>query len=184
MTFTPLTIAGVWLHTPKVWLDERGSFHEVFKISQIRSQLGRDFDVKQVNQSVSSKGVIRGIHWTDSPEGQAKYVSCPKGSLWDVVVDLRPESATYGKWDARVLSAKNGDSLLISEGIGHGFLALEDGTVANYLCTSEFNPTADKTINPQDPNLAIDFQSIAQEFGISEFQLSPKDSEAGGFQPK
>jgi dTDP-4-dehydrorhamnose 3,5-epimerase len=184
MTFTPLKIAGVWLHTPKVWLDERGSFHEVFKISQISEQLGRDFQVKQVNQSVSSKGVIRGIHWTDSPEGQAKYVSCPKGSLWDVVVDLRPGSETYGQWDARLLSAENGDSLLISEGIGHGFLALEDGTVANYLCTSEFNPTADRTINPQDRNLAIDFQLIAREFGINEFQLSSKDSKARGFQPK
>ncbi len=184
MTFTPLNIAGVWLHTPKVWPDERGSFHEVFKLSQISSQLGRDFKVKQVNQSVSSKGVIRGIHWTDSPEGQAKYVSCPKGSLWDVVVDLRPESATYGKWDARVLSAENGDSLLISEGIGHGFLALEDGSVANYLCTSEFNPTADKTINPLDSALSIDFELIGQDFGISNYLLSPKDAEASGFQPK
>lgn len=184
MAFTPLKIAGVWLHTPTIWPDERGTFHEVFKVSQIREQLGRDFMVKQVNQSLSSRGVIRGIHWTDSPEGQAKYVSCPKGSLWDFVVDLRPDSMTYGKWEARLLSAENGYSLLISEGIGHGFLALEDGTIANYLCTSEFNPSADKTINPQDPTLAIDFSVIAREFGIHEFLLSPKDSEAGGFQPK
>jgi len=184
MTFTPLKIAGVWLHTPKVWTDERGAFHEVFKLSQISKQLGRDFQVKQVNQSVSSKGVIRGIHWTDSPEGQAKYVSCPKGALWDVVVDLRPESETYGTWDARLLSGENAASMLISEGIGHGFLSLDDGTVANYLCTSEFNPTADKTVNPQDPTLAIDFRLIGQQFGVRKFLLSPKDSEAGNFQPK
>ena len=184
MTFTPLKIAGVWLHTPKIWPDDRGTFHEVFKLSLISQQLGRDFQVKQVNQSTSAAGVIRGIHWTDSPEGQAKYVSCPKGSLWDVVVDLRPNSETYGQWDARTLSAENGQSLLISEGIGHAFLALEHGTVANYLCSSEFNPGADKTINPLDSQLAIGFLEKASEFGIDGLILSPKDLEGAVFQPK
>jgi dTDP-4-dehydrorhamnose 3,5-epimerase len=184
MTFTPLKIEGVWLHTPKVWPDERGTFHEVFKLSLISERLGRDFKVKQVNQSTSAAGVIRGIHWTDSPEGQAKYVSCPKGALWDVVVDLRPDSATYGQWDARILSEGNGHSLLISEGIGHAFLTLEGGTVANYLCTSEFNPGADRTINPLDSRLAIGFLQKALEFGIMELNLSPKDSAGSPFQPK
>jgi dTDP-4-dehydrorhamnose 3,5-epimerase len=184
MTFTPLSIDGVWLHTPKVWPDERGTFHEVFKLSQLSEQLGRDFQVRQVNQSTSSAGVIRGIHWTDSPEGQAKYVSCPKGALWDVVVDLRPSSATYGQWDTRLLSEANGQSLLISEGIGHAFLALENGTVANYLCTSEFNPDADKTIAPLDSNLAIRFLQKANEFGIQNLIFSPKDAGGAPFQPK
>jgi dTDP-4-dehydrorhamnose 3,5-epimerase len=184
MSFTPLSIEGVWLHTPEVWPDERGTFHEVFKLSQISEQLGRDFQVKQVNQSTSAAGVIRGIHWTDGPEGQAKYLSCPKGSLWDVVVDLRPSSRTYGQWDARMLSEANGQSLLISEGIGHAFLALEEGTVANYLCTSEFNPDADKTINPMDSNLSIGFLAKANEFGIHDLILSPKDASGSAFQPK
>jgi dTDP-4-dehydrorhamnose 3,5-epimerase len=184
MSFTPLKIEGVWLHTPKFWPDERGTFHEVFKLSQISEQLGRDFKVKQVNQSTSAAGVLRGIHWTDSPEGQAKYVSCPKGALWDVVVDLRPSSVTYGEWDARLLSEENGESLLISEGIGHAFLALENGTVANYLCTSEFNPAADKTINPMDPVLSIGFLDIAREFGIQKLKISTKDEDGSAFQPK
>jgi len=184
MSFTPLKIEGAWLHTPKVWPDDRGTFHEVFKVSLISEQLGRNFQVKQVNQSTSSAGVIRGIHWTDSPEGQAKYVSCPKGALWDVVVDLRLDSKTYGDWDARLLSASNGNSLLISEGIGHAFLALEDGTVANYLCTSEFNPEADKTINPLDPQIAIPFLEKATEFDIAKLILSSKDSGGSVFQPK
>jgi dTDP-4-dehydrorhamnose 3,5-epimerase len=166
MTFTPLKIEGVWLHTPMVWPDERGAFHEVFKLSNISEQLGREFEVKQVNQSQSLAGVIRGIHWTESSEGQAKYVSCPKGALWDVVVDLRPDSPTYGHWEARTLSEENGHSLLISEGIGHAFLSLEDGTVANYLCTTEFNPAADKTISPLDPVLSISFLKKAKEFGF------------------
>lgn len=184
MTFTPLKIEGVWLHTPKVWPDDRGSFHEVFKLSLISEQLGLEFQVKQVNQSTSAAGVLRGIHWTDGPEGQAKYVSCPKGALWDVVVDLRPDSETYGQWDARTLSAENGQSLLIFEGIGHAFLALENGTVANYLCTSEFNPAADKTISPLDPMLDVSFSQIAQENGIQKLIMSPKDREGSAFQPK
>ena len=176
-----MAIAGAWVHTPKVWPDERGTFHEVFKLSAISEQLGRLFTVKQVNQSLSSKGVIRGIHWTDSDEGQAKYVSCPAGALWDVVVDLRPESSTYGKWDAVLLSAENRLSVLISEGLGHGFLSLEHGTIANYLCSSAFNPTADKTISPLSPRLAIDFNAASIGSGIQEFLLSPKDSEAPTF---
>jgi dTDP-4-dehydrorhamnose 3,5-epimerase len=181
VTFTPMAIAGAWVHTPKVWPDERGTFHEVFKLSAISEQLGRNFTVKQVNQSLSSKGVIRGIHWTDSEEGQAKYVSCPAGSLWDVVVDLRPESATFGKWEAVLLTAENKKSVLISEGLGHGFLALEDGTIANYLCSSEFDPAGDKTLSPLSPKLSIDFQSIAANHGLDAFLLSPKDSEAEYF---
>lgn len=179
-----MAIAGAWVHTPKVWPDERGTFHEVFKLSAISEQLGRTFTVNQVNQSLSGKGVIRGIHWTDSAEGQAKYVSCPAGSLWDVIVDLRPESSTYGKWDAVLLTAENRLSVLISEGLGHGFLSLEDGTIANYLCSSEFNPAGDKTISPLSPNLAIDFNSTALGFGIQGYLLSPKDAEAPAFQPK
>ncbi len=184
MAFTPLKIEGVWLHTPKVWPDDRGTFHEVFKLSLISEQLGRQFHVKQVNQSTSAAGVIRGIHWTESPEGQAKYVSCPKGALWDVVVDLRPGSETYGQWDARILSEANGHSLLISEGIGHAFLALENTTVANYLCTSEFNPAADRTISPLDPTLAISFSQLAQEHEIQDLIMSPKDLAGSPFQPK
>ncbi len=169
------------MHTPSVFPDERGSFHEVFKLSAIEDQLGRSFQVKQVNQSTSAKGVIRGIHFTDSDEGQAKYVSCVAGALWDVIVDVRKDSETYGQWDAVLLSSENRKSVLISEGLGHAFLSLEDGTVANYLCTSEFNPAADKTINPLSENLDIDFATIAEEHAVDGFVLSPKDSEAPNF---
>ncbi|AIC46848.1 dTDP-4-dehydrorhamnose 3,5-epimerase-like protein [Rhodoluna lacicola] len=172
-----MKIKGAWIHTPIRHNDERGHFEEQFKISQIESELGRTFTVKQVNQSVSNKGVIRGIHYTDSPEGQAKYVSCPKGAIWDVVVDLRKDSPTYGQWDAVELSAENGLSVFISEGLGHAFLSLEDDSVANYLCTSEYSPGADRTINALSAKLAIAFESS----GITEFSLSEKDSKAADF---
>jgi dTDP-4-dehydrorhamnose 3,5-epimerase len=175
MPFKEMKIQGAWVHTPSRFEDKRGHFEEQFKLSLIESELSRPFSVRQVNQSVSNKGVVRGIHWTDSPEGQAKYVSCTNGAMWDVVVDLRPNSPTYGHWDAVTITPENGKSVLISEGLGHVFLALEDGTVANYLCTSEYNPSADKTINPLDPKLAIGFEEVASRYGIGSLTLSDKD---------
>lgn len=179
MSFTPLKIAGAWLHTPTIFPDDRGNFHEVFKASEIEAALGRTFPVLQVNQSVSKKGVVRGIHWTDSDLGQAKYVSCSKGAIWDFVVDVRPHSPTFGQWDAVVLSQDNALAVLVSEGLGHGFLALEDESVTRYLCTSEFDPTNERTINPFDPKIALAFGKIGKEFGIAEFTASSRDSAAG-----
>lgn len=178
MQFTPMSIQGAWVHTPDRHEDSRGHFEEQFKLSEIEAQLGRTFEVKQVNQSISAKGVIRGIHFTDSPEGQAKYVSCPQGALWDVVVDLRPESVTFGRWDAVVISAQNGKSVLISEGLGHAFLSLEDDSIANYLCTSEYQAANDRTVNVFSPKLAIDFKPIASEYGVTVFNFSDKDEKA------
>jgi dTDP-4-dehydrorhamnose 3,5-epimerase len=177
MPFQEMKIKGAWVHTPFRHYDNRGHFEEQFKLSEIESELGRSFVVRQVNQSVSNKGVIRGIHYTDGLEGQAKYVSCPKGAIWDVVVDLRQDSPTFGQWDFVELSAKNGLSILISEGLGHAFLSLEDGSVANYLCTSDYAPEVDRTINPLSAKLAISFESS----GITEFCLSQKDTEAADF---
>ncbi len=172
-----MKIKGAWIHAPVRHTDDRGHFEEQFKLSQIESELGRSFSVRQVNLSISNKGVIRGIHYTESPEGQAKYVSCPKGVIWDVVVDLRKDSPTYGQWDSVKLSDDNGLSVFVSEGIGHAFLSLEEESVANYLCSTEYNPDSDRTINAMSPNLAIDFALS----GLSEFTLSPKDSKANNF---
>jgi dTDP-4-dehydrorhamnose 3,5-epimerase len=178
MPFEEMKIKGAWVHTPIRHNDNRGHFEEQFKLSQIEHELGRTFTVKQVNQSISHKGVIRGIHYTDSPEGQAKYVSCPTGKIWDAVVDLRKDSPTYSQWDAVELSAENGLSVFISEGLGHAFLSLEDGSVVNYLCSSEYNATADRTINALDPKLSIAFDEVGEKFGILEFSTSQKDAAA------
>lgn len=179
MEFRELKISGSWIHTPSRLQDSRGHFEEQFKLSLIESELERSFQVRQVNQSFSNRGVVRGIHWTDSEVGQAKYVSCPRGAIWDVVVDLRPHSATYGRWDAHILSEENGVSMFISEGLGHAFLALEDGTMVNYLCTAEYQPFSDKTINPLDPTISIDFSGKAKGLGIEELLMSDKDKDAG-----
>lgn len=178
MPFEEMKIKGAWVHTPVRHHDNRGHFEEQFKLSIIEKELGRTFTVKQVNQSVSTKGVVRGIHYTDSPEGQAKYVSCPKGAIWDVVVDLRKNSPTYGQWDAVEINEENGNSVFISEGLGHAFLSLVDGTVVNYLCSSEYNSVVDMTVNVFSPKLGIDFGPTASAFNITVFNFSDKDSEA------
>jgi dTDP-4-dehydrorhamnose 3,5-epimerase len=135
----------------------------------------RGFEVKQVNQSLSKAGVIRGIHWADVPPGQAKYISCPKGAIWDVVVDLREGSATFGKWDAVELTAENNKSILIEEGLGHAFLALADDTVVSYLCSEPFNPSAEHGINPLDQTISIPFETRRTN---AKFVVSQKDSQA------
>lgn len=177
MSFTPLKIQGSWVFEPRKFDDDRGSFHEVFKLSQVSEVLGRAFEVKQVNHSISKAGVIRGIHWADVPPGQAKYVSCFRGSIWDVVVDIRVGSPTFGQWDAAELSAENGKCVLIEEGLGHVFLALEDDSVVSYLCSEPFNPSAEHGINPLDQDVAIPFSS---KLISASFEISPKDSAALG----
>ena len=181
MHFTQNSISGVWINSPLRLSDSRGTFEEQFKSSAILEALGRDFRVSQVNQSISSTGVLRGIHWTDGPVGQAKYLSCVNGAIWDVFVDLRADSESFGQWGAEIISSDNGKSVLISEGVGHAFLSLEDQTVVNYLCTSEFDPSADRTINPLDPDLAIPFIQVAGEYGITELVLSDKDRTGSPF---
>jgi dTDP-4-dehydrorhamnose 3,5-epimerase len=181
MPFQKMKIQGAWVHTPIRHKDARGHFEEQFQLSSIEDELSRVFVVKQVNQSVSHKGVVRGIHWTDSQEGQAKYISCAYGAFWDVVVDLRKNSPTYGQWDSVYISGENGKSVFISEGLGHAFLALEDGTVANYLCTSKYNPSADRTVNPLDATLAIGFLQVAKESGIEKLSISDRDRDGESF---
>lgn len=178
MPFQSLSIEGAWLFTPEIHEDSRGRFLESFRLDEITSQLGRDFTVKQVNQSTSNKGVIRGIHSSKTPPGQAKYITCPAGAIWDVVVDLRPSSQTFGTWEAIELSASNAKVVLISEGLGHGFLSLKDDSVTSYLCSEVYDPNLEFGINPFDKDLAIDFQSQLDALGVATGTLSEKDLDA------
>ena len=181
MPFTPMSIAGAFIFEASKFADSRGHFQENFKLSQFADELGIGFTVKQVNQSVSAKGVIRGIHFADNPPGQAKYVNCPKGKVWDVVVDLRQKSPTFGKWQGVELSETNGKSVFIAEGLGHAFLSLEDDSVVSYLCSEEYSPTTERQINPLDQDLAIGFLAAGAPFGVKNFVLSEKDGLAPSF---
>ena len=181
MPFTPMSIHGAYVFEPVIFTDPRGQFQENFKLSSLADELGVSFTVKQVNQSVSAKGVIRGIHFADNPPGQAKYVSCPKGKVWDVVVDLSPKSPSFGKWEGVELTETNGKSVFIGKGLGHAFLSLEDDSVVSYLCSEEYNPTTERQIYPLDQDLNIEFTAAGEPFGVTEFTLSNQDDLAPTF---
>jgi dTDP-4-dehydrorhamnose 3,5-epimerase len=98
MELTPLGIDGVWLAGSPVWSDDRGFFREWFKSADIEDATGRDFGIEQANISLSSRGTLRGIHYSIAPRGQAKWITCVSGSIQDVIVDIRPELSTFGQW--------------------------------------------------------------------------------------
>lgn len=155
MKASELSIPGAWVFEPPVFPDNRGRFVAPFQAGAFRDELGFDLALGQVNQSVSARGVIRGIHFSDLPPGQAKYVFCARGALLDVIVDLRVGSPTFGAVETVELDAECSRSVYLAEGLGHGFVALESDTTMTYLCSTGYNPGSEHGISPLDPALAI-----------------------------
>jgi dTDP-4-dehydrorhamnose 3,5-epimerase len=151
----PLGIEGAWVYTPRVHNDDRGSFAEVFRGAEFAADLGYQLDVAQVNCSVSRRGVIRGIHYADVPPGQAKYVTCVAGTILDVIVDLRTNSSSFGKWEAVELDADTRRAVFLTEGLGHAFTALTDGATALYMCSTPYAPGREHGVHPLDPTIGI-----------------------------
>jgi dTDP-4-dehydrorhamnose 3,5-epimerase len=159
MEIIPLSINGAWLIKAKRFTDDRGWFQEWFKQSTIGAQTGFNFCPVQTNISRSAAGSIRGIHYSIAPEGQGKLVTAMSGTIDDLVIDIRPTSPTFGKWEKVRLSSDSGDSVLLSPNLGHAFQALADNTVVSYLVTAEFNPVTELGITPFCSELAIDWDS-------------------------
>ena len=155
-----LNIPGTWEITPTIHGDSRGLLFEWLTDGGFTSFAGHRLDVRQANCSVSSAGVLRGLHFAQLPPSQAKYVTCVSGSVFDVVVDIREGSPTFGQWDSVVLDDKDRRSIYISEGLAHGFLALQDNSTVMYLCSAEYNPQREHTICPTDPELGIDWPLV------------------------
>ena len=170
-----LSIEGAWLYTPRQFPDDRGSFLEAFRGEEFAADLGYRLDIAQVNCSVSQRGVIRGIHYADVPPGQAKYVTCVRGAILDVVVDLRVGSESFGAWESVRLDDVERRSLFIAEGLGHGFMALTDDATVLYLCSTPFAPGREHGVNPLDPAIGIGW---ALEELDREPVLSDKDAAA------
>jgi len=168
MELIPLGIEGVWLVESPVFRDNRGRFREWFKSEIIEKTCGRKFDIQQANISLSSKGTLRGIHYSIAPSGQAKWITCVVGSIQDVIVDIRPNSPTFGKWIDIELSGDSGSAIFISEGLGHGFLALEDDTAVAYLVSTPFSPENEYEINPLDQAIGINWRIEFDLLKISE----------------
>ena len=173
MKLTPLGIEGAWLAESPVWSDERGFFREWFKTEDVKSATGRDFGIEQANISVSSAGTLRGIHYSIAPRGQAKWITCVAGSIKDVIVDIRPDSQTFGKWIEVILKGDSGQAVFISEGLGHGFVALEDNTAVVYLVSTPFSPNDEFEINPLDEKIGINWG-----MDLSALKISEKDKNA------
>ncbi|MGN6334857.1 dTDP-4-dehydrorhamnose 3,5-epimerase [Mycobacterium sp.] len=155
-----LKIPGAWEITPTVHGDSRGHFFEWLTDKGFTSFAGHRLDVRQANCSVSSAGVLRGLHFAEVPPSQAKYVTCVRGSVFDVVVDIRVGSPTFGQWDSVLLDDSDHRTIYLSEGLGHGFLALQDNSTVMYLCSTEYNPQREHTICATDPALAIDWPLV------------------------
>lgn len=166
-----LAIEDIVLITPKRFGDDRGYFSETYKQSWFHANVAA-VQFIQDNQSLSrQKGVIRGLHFQRPPAAQGKLVRCLKGSIFDVAVDLRAGSSTYGKWVGATLTAEKGEQLWIPEGFAHGFCTLEADTEVFYKVSgAEYSPSHDAGIAFDDPSIGI-----AWPIDPAEVILSPKD---------
>ena len=177
MNFKKLEIEGAWLAESPIWEDSRGQFHEWFKFNEIKEATGFDFSVSQSNISLSSKGTLRGIHFSLANNGQAKWITCITGQIVDVVVDIRPNSISYKKSKIIHLRGGDGRSVFIGPGLGHAFLSLEDDSIVAYLLDSPYSPEEEFEINPFDKDLNINWP--LELIGSNELILSHKDAIAG-----
>lgn len=157
MTYRTSAIESAWIIEGTRHSDERGWFQELFKLSTVLAATGHEFRPVQVNVSRSTAGVIRGVHYSTAPEGQAKFVTVMSGVIDDYVIDVRPASPTFGRWERIRLDSALGNSVLIGPHLGHAFQAISPEVTVCYAVTAEFNPGAEKAINPMCPTLAIDW---------------------------
>jgi dTDP-4-dehydrorhamnose 3,5-epimerase len=177
MKVRELAVPGAWEITPQQHADSRGVFYEWFTDHDFGAFAGHLFDLRQANCSVSSAGVLRGLHFAELPPSQAKYVTCLRGAVFDVVVDIRVGSPTYGRWDAVQLDDRDRRSVYLSEGLAHGFLALQDDSTVMYLCSTPYAPAREHTILAIDRALGIRWPTTV--FG-GEPVLSERDAAAPG----
>ena len=168
MNSKPGPIAGSWLLTPKVHADSRGQFVESFQKGVFAEQTGISIDFIQDNEVVSHQGVVRGLHLQKDPHGQAKLIRVVLGKIYDVAVDLRANSSTYGEWFGVELSAENQIQLFLPKGFAHGYSVLSERAIVQYKVDSAYNPQAESGIRYNDPDLSIDWQ-------VGNNKLSDKD---------
>ena len=157
MKVSPLAIADVLLIEPKVFGDERGFFYESFNQQRFNEATGLNYDFVQDNHSKSAKGVLRGLHYQLPPKAQGKLVRVVAGEVFDVAVDIRKDSPTFGNWVGEKLSADNKRQLWIPPGLAHGFLVLSDSAEFLYKTTDYYAPEQERCIRWDDPDLAIEW---------------------------
>lgn len=170
MTAEETYLKGCFILTPTIYCDNRGLFFESFHQQEFERLVGKQVTFVQDNHSVSNKGVLRGLHYQKGKFAQAKLIRVIKGSVFDVCVDVRIGSETFGKHFSIVLDATHNKQLFIPRGFAHGFLALEDNTILNYKCDNFYSLKNEAGIRFDDPTLKIDWN-----FPLNKLILSPKD---------
>ena len=170
MEFKELDIKGVWLIEPKRFGDARGYFCETFKLSEFESHIGK-VEFVQDNESLSTRGVLRGLHFQRGEWSQAKLVRVSQGRVLDVAVDLRGGSPTYGQHVAVELSRDNGRQMFIPRGFAHGFVVLSDEAQFQYKVDNVYAPQSEAALRFDDPALGIDWPIAKEEMKLSEKDL-------------
>jgi dTDP-4-dehydrorhamnose 3,5-epimerase len=158
--------------TPRKHSDDRGLFLEWYRFEWLVEPVGHPLRLAQGNCSVSRRGVLRGIHFADVPPGQAKYVTCLRGAVLDVAIDIRVGSPAFGRWDTVLLDDTDRRATYLAEGLGHAFLALTDEATVAYVCSEVYNPVGEHSVDPMDPAIGITWPADIEPL------LSPKDAAA------
>ncbi len=161
-------LAGCFIIEPKIITDARGYFMESFNEAAFNKEIGQDIHFVQDNQSFSSKGVLRGLHYQKGIDAQSKLVRVLSGEVLDVVVDIRPESPTFGEYLSVLLSAQNQLQFFIPKGFAHGFLVLSERATFFYKCDNFYNSSAEAGIIYNDPKINIDWQMPLEDLIISD----------------
>jgi dTDP-4-dehydrorhamnose 3,5-epimerase len=174
MKFIPTKLEGCFILEPTIILDERGYFMESFNEQTFQKGIGQLVHFVQDNQSYSSKGVLRGLHYQCGEHAQAKLVRVLQGEVLDVAVDIRPDSPTYGQYESVLLSGENQRQFFVPRGFAHGFLVLSNTATFFYKCDNFYNKESEGGVLFSDPKIGIDW-----EFPLREMIISEKDK----FQP-
>jgi len=172
MNVIKTAISDVLIFEPKVFGDDRGFFFESFNQRVFEDAVGRKVEFVQDNHSKSSKGVLRGLHYQLAPHAQGKLVRCVAGEVFDIAVDMRRSSTTFGQWVGVNLSAENKRQLWIPEGFAHGFLVLSETAEFVYKTTDYYQPQSERAVRYDDPQLNIQWPFT------DDLKLSPKDEAA------
>lgn len=171
MNFIPTKLEGCFIIEPKIIRDERGYFMESFNENTFQKGIGQSVHFVQDNQSFSTKGVLRGLHYQSGEHAQAKLVRVLSGEVLDVVVDLRPDSETFGHYVSVLLSAENQKQFFVPRGFAHGFLVMSETATFFYKCDNFYNKESEGGLIYNDPTVNIDWQ-----FPTSELLISEKDT--------
>lgn len=169
MIYTKTLLSGVYVIAPELREDKRGYFFRVFSKDELE-KIGIAYNIVQINRSLTvKKGTIRGLHYQKSPLGEDKIIQCIRGSIFDVAIDLRHKSKTYGRWVGEELSEKNKRMLLVPKGFAHGFQALEKNSIVEYFVTEYYSSDHESGVRWNDPRFAV-------EWPVKRATVSDKDS--------